>query len=164
MRQRDFRRTSVPQLFATYVGVLKELRRRNITRSTNNLAADYAEFLVSRALGLTLLTRSTAGFDAIDKNGKRYEIKSRRITAHNKSRQLSVLRGMKKRHFDYLIGVLFAEDFTIQRVCLVPFRVVNQLSTYRKHVNGWIFHLRDIVWKHPGVKDITRQVRSQQEL
>lgn len=153
---------STSELFAAYVAVLKELRQRKIVRSTNNPAADYAEFLVSKALSLTLLTKSTTGFDAIGKNGKRYEIKGRRNTEHNKSRQLSVFRRMDRRHFDYLAGVLFEEDFGVQRACLVPFRVVKHLATYKKHVNGWILHLRDSVWDHPDVEDITRRLRRAQ--
>lgn len=150
------------ELLALYVAVLKELRHRKVVRSTNNPVADYAEFLLSGAMGLKLAAKSTTGYDALDTNGKRYEIKSRRITAHNKSRQLSVIRGLDKGHFDYLAGILFAEDFTVQRACLVPFEVVKKEADYREHINGWVLHLRDSIWELPGVRDITTSVKARQ--
>ena len=152
------------ELLALYIAVLKELRRRKVVRSTNNPVADYAEFLVSRAMELKLATKSTIGYDATDAMGKRYEIKSRRITAHNKSRQLSVIRGLDNHHFDYLAGILFAEDFALQRACLVPFEVVKKEADYREHVNGWILHLRESLWELPGVRDITTSIRAAQSV
>lgn len=149
-----------PDLLSLYCTLLDELRKRGIVRSTNNPVADYAERLISSALNLQLEMKSTTGFDATDNEGNRYEIKARRLTLHNKSRQLSAIRGLDKNHFNYLAGVLFAEDFSVQRACLIPISVVQRLSVYRQHVNAWILHLRDPVWEVDGVKDITDKVRT----
>ncbi len=159
----DLRRAELTDLFALYAAVLEELRRRQVIRSTNNPAADYAEFLVVKALGLHLAPKSTTGYDATDPNGKRYEIKGRRLTAHNKSRQLSAIRGLPEHHFAYLAGVLFAEDFSVLRACLVPVDMVEKEATYRKHIDGWILHLRDALWDRPGVQDITERVKAAAE-
>jgi hypothetical protein len=147
-------------LLKLYACILDELRKRKIVRSTNNPVADYAETLAVETLGLVRAPKSTTGFDAFDKEGMRYEIKARRVTSHNKSRQLSVIRGLEKRHFTFLVGMLFREDFSILRVCLVPHKQVKRLAKYREHVNGWILQLTDDVWQSEGVQDITSRIRA----
>ncbi len=156
----DLTDTPPSALLALYVDVLAQLRQRAIIRSTNNPVADYAEYLVAQALGVQLAAKSTTGYDAIGSDGERYEVKARRLTASNLSRQLSAIRGLPERHFDYLAGVLFAEDFTVARACLVPISVVEQEATYRSHVNAWILHLRDSLWARGDVRDITAAVRA----
>lgn len=148
------------QLLSLYANVLDELLGRKIIGSTNNPVADVAEFLAIRALDLSQAQKSTKGYDAEDTNGKRYEIKGRRLTSHNRSRQLSVIRALEQRHFDYLAGVLFAEDFSVLRACLIPVAVVERTAAFSKHVNGWLLHLRDSLWEEPEVRDITSEVRA----
>jgi hypothetical protein len=139
------------------------LRDREVVRSGNNPVADYCESLVVRALNLKRLDGSNKGCDAVDdSNGKHYEIKGRRITKHNSSTQLSVIRDLDSCHFDYLIGVLFDDNFTVTRACCVPREVVQHCATHRKHVNGWIMHLRPSVWELTGVRDITSQLKKAQ--
>jgi hypothetical protein len=55
-------------------------------------------------------------------------VKSRRLTARNRSRQLSFFRGflLPGDSFDLQVAVLFNEDFTVQRAALVPVAVVRQ--------------------------------------
>jgi hypothetical protein len=141
-----------------FAGCLDELKRRGVTRSTNNPVADYAEFLFQNALSLKLCPKSTKGYDATDTHGRKYEIKGRRLTSHNTSRQLSAIRGLDENHFDFLAGVLFGADFTVQKACLVPHDQVSILSAYREHTNSWILHLRDSVWTKPGVIDVTQDL------
>jgi hypothetical protein len=148
----DLRSREILRLFAS---CLDELKRRGVTRSTNNPVADYSELLFKDALDLTLCSKSTKGHDALDSIGRKYEIKGRRLTAHNASRQLSAIRGLDLKHFDFLAGVLFAPDFAVQRACLVPHDAVVACSAYRKHTNSWILHLRDSLWTLAGVIDVT---------
>src|ERR1041384_2668015 len=116
----SLREYSTPSLLAHFADVLEELRRRRVTRSTNNPVADYTEHLVSRALNLTPVAKSTTGYDAVDFEGLRYEIKGRRPTAENRSRQLSAIRGLDKKHFAYLVGVLYNPNFSVLRGCVIP--------------------------------------------
>jgi hypothetical protein len=146
---------STQTLLMLYSEILRALRRRNLIRSTNNPIADIAETLVAVALKLELTSGSTAGHDAKDLNGIRYEIKGRRITKENKSRQLSFIRGLDKNHFDFLVGVLFDEDFRIMKACIIPKSTVEKLAKYVKHVSGWRLVLADSVWLEPGVQDLT---------
>lgn len=145
-------------LLKLYSDILRELVRRKVCRSTNNPVADIAELLVVKALGHMPAARNTKGYDAVDASGKRYEIKARRVTRHNPSRRLSVIRDCEARHFDFLAGVLFREDFSFDKACLIPFEVVLRRSIYNEHVNGHILELKDELWEAPGVVDITQEV------
>src|SRR6516162_6569993 len=83
-----------------------------------------------QTLNLRPAPKSTKGYDAIDHDGKKYEIKGRRITSENPSRMLSAIRDCNARHFNYLAGVLFNEDFSRLRACVAPFEIVNKRSRY----------------------------------
>ncbi|MBL8763137.1 MAG: hypothetical protein JNM07_02575 [Phycisphaerae bacterium] len=139
--------------------ILDELRRRELVRSSNNPVADLAELVASRALGLTLVSKSSAGHDAVDAAGNRYQVKGRRVTAHNKSRQLSFIRGLESKPFDSLVGILFDADFRVTKACVVPIDTVRTCCAFVAKVNGHRFLLRDAVWKIPGVKDVTEAAK-----
>jgi hypothetical protein len=143
------------ELLGLYDAVLTELRSREILRSTNNPVADYAEWLASRALGLLLQPKSTAGFDGICREGIRYEVKSRRCTRHNESVQLSAIRKLDDCHFDYLIGIIFRADFTVDYAGKVPHEVVVERARYRTHTNAWILHFKRHLLDDARVEDIT---------
>jgi hypothetical protein len=155
---------STSELLATYGGILNELRRRGTIRSTNNPIADLAERLVALALKLDPVAKSTTGYDGIDSKGRKFEVKARRLTTHNRSRQLSAIRGMELNHFNFLVGVLFREDFVVDKACIIPHAVVLQESKHVKHTNSWKFLLRDAVWGIPGVQDITDKIRAIEHL
>lgn len=152
---------SVADLLSLYAEVLTELRDRRVIRSTNNPVADYAEWLVARAFGFELAPKSAAGYDVLAADGTRYQVKGRRPTGANPSRQLSFIRGFggASEPFDYLIGILFNEDFTVQRAAQIPVADVHQLAVWNAHVNGWRFILRDSVWLRPAVTDITEPLQ-----
>jgi hypothetical protein len=116
-------------LLANFGSILEELRRRNICRSENIPTGDLAEYLSCKALGLTLAGNSTKGYDAVDSEGKKYQIKGRRVTSKNKSRQLSAIREIEGGHFDYLICVFFDSKFQIH-------------FAYRFTVKACIFHAK----------------------
>lgn len=132
-------------------------------RSANNPVADYAEWLVEKTLNVQLMTKSTTGYDAEDKSGRRYEIKARRITPRGKMTHFSATRGLDKRHFDFIVAVVFNQDFSVKSSALIPYDVVKYLARFRKHVNGWILYIRPDVWSARGVKDITKKLAAEQE-
>lgn len=142
------------ELLLLYGDVIEELRRREIVRSKNNPVGDYAERLACAALQGELQPKSNKSFDVRGKDGKRYEVKARRVTADNGSRQLGALRGLNKQPFDFLVGILFNANFTVKRAAIVPWRVVFQNSQHVSHTNAWKFLLKDDVWKIEGVVDL----------
>lgn len=148
---------SVRDLLQNYCDVMEELRRREVLRSSNNPVADYSELLFCRAFGWCQERGSALGFDAIHE-GLRYQIKGRRLTRSNPSRQLSFFRRLPDKPFDLLAGVLFHNCFDIRRAALVPHEIVENRARYSKHADAWLFELRDDVWNAPGVVDVTERL------
>jgi hypothetical protein len=156
----DFAEMSPLQLLALHARVSDELRARGITRSSNNPTGDLAEYLFCKAFGWTQADNSKANIDALGSDGTRYQIKGRRMTRFNKSRQLSAIRDLDGAHFDMLAGVLFAQDYSVQRAAIIPHAAVVANAAYVKHTNSHKFYLRDDVWQAPGVTDVTAQLRA----
>lgn len=130
-------------LFSIWVSTMEELRRRNILRSDNTPTGDYAEWLVSQALGLSLQRNAQAGYDAVDSAGIRYQIKARRLATAKTSRQLSALRRLHDDPFDFLIAVLFGPTFEVVECWQIPIEVVKEYAVYRSHVNAHLLYARD---------------------
>lgn len=151
---------SIRELLLDYANVLDDLAATEAIRSKNNPVADYAEWLVAKTFGFDLAAKSSKGHDAIDASGTRYEVKARRLTAGNGSRQLSAIRGLGDKHFDTLVGVLFDHDFNVFRAAMIPWTVIDELASHRNHTNSAVLILRDSVWDIPTVVDVTEQLRS----
>jgi hypothetical protein len=147
------------ELLKLHAQVAEELRARGILRSSNNPAGDLAEYLFCRAFNWVLAGKSNANIDAVGKDGRKYQIKGRRITRHNQSRQMSAIRDLAGSHFDFLAGVLFSEDYTVLRAVIIPHAVVLKHAKYVKRTNSHRFILRDDVWDAPGARDVTSELR-----
>jgi hypothetical protein len=154
----DLTTLTPPELLLLHSKVADQLRERGITRSSNNPTGDLAEYLFCKAFGWTQADNSHANVDAIGLDGTRYQIKGRRITRFNKSRQLSAIRDMGGSHFDYLAGVLFNEDYTVLRAGLIPHALALERATYVQHTNSHRFLLRDDIWNAPNVRDVTSEL------
>jgi hypothetical protein len=151
---------SVRALLAGYASILDELRRREVIRSSNNPASDYAERLCCEAFGWTRAAKSNRGYDATDANGVRYEVKARRLSPRNASRQLGAIRSLDDGPFDYLVGVLFDEGFGVLQAAVIPIVTVRARSSYVAHTNSWRFLLRDDLWTEGGVRDVSNELRA----
>jgi hypothetical protein len=151
-------RASVHELLRLHGEVMAELKRREIVRTSNNPIGDYAELLFSTAFAWQLENSSASGHDATDENGLKYQIKSRRITPHNASRQLSFLRRLPERKFDFLAAVLFDHRYHVKRAIILPHEVLGALCRFSPHANGWLFRLEDACWNLPGARDVTDEI------
>jgi len=149
-----------PELLALHAKLADELRTRGITRSANNPTGDLAEYLFCKAFGWEQAGNSHANVDAIGSDGTRYQIKARRITRYNNSRQLSAIRDLGGGHFDFIGGVLFNEDYTVMRAALIPHSIAVERATFVEHTNSHRFLLRDDVWDAPAVRDVTTELRA----
>lgn len=156
----QFAGLSPAELLILYDDVTEELRDRGLTRTANNPVADYSELLFCEAFGWRREENSKKGHDAVCDRGRRYQVKSRRPTRRNPSREVSVLRGLVEKRFDMLAGVLFNPDFTVARAILLPHQAVLELSTYADSKKGWRFHLRDSLWSLPEAEDVTERLRA----
>lgn len=161
----DYSTAPTSELLKSYDAILEELRRREVIRNSNPPAGGYAEYLVAKALDLKLENNSNAGYDATDRQQNRYEIKARRVTQHNQSRQLSAIRNLGAHHFDFLVGVIFSPDFSVLKAAIIPHAVVSKNCRFSKHTNSSILILNDNIWDCSGVKDLTitlKQIELQQ--
>lgn len=155
MKKLDFSSASNLELLGLYSELMEEFRRRDIIRTSNNPVADYAEKVAVERLSLKQVGKEEKGFDAVDTQGYRYQIKGRRITKHNSSRQLSVIRNLNERLFDYLIAVIFDEFFEIKEMWKIPYEFVKEHSRLSEHQNGHIFYAKpEILTLGEGVKRI----------
>jgi hypothetical protein len=155
----DVSHLSTRELLDLYSSIPKELYERGILR-TENVVGDLAEYLFSQAFGWMLARNSTAGYDAIDSDGWRYQIKGRRPTLKNPSRELSALRALSDVHFDYLAGVLFAENYEVVRAAIIPYAIVLEQAKEASGKSHHKFFLHDRIWQISGVRDVTESLRA----
>jgi hypothetical protein len=134
---------SAPQLLVLHTQIGDELRKRGILRSANNPTGDLSGYLFCKAFGWNQAGNSHANVDAIGADGTRYQIKGRRVTRFNNSRQLSAIRDLKGGHFDFIAGVLFNEDYTVMRAALIPHSVALERAKFVERTNSHRFLLQD---------------------
>jgi len=148
------------ELLRLHAAIGEQLRERGIVRSANNPVGDLAEYLFCQAFGWAQAANSAKSADAACSKGKLYQIKGRRTTRHNGSRQLGALRGLSDGGFDFLAGVIFAEDYTVSRAAIIPHATVLANATYVELTNSWKFMMRDTVWDWPETVDATAELRA----
>jgi len=163
MAKFDWEALTVPELLRCFADILDELKERKVVRTRNNPVADYAEWLLTQRLGLLLERNSKRGYDATSQDGKRYQIKSRRLDQANESKQLSVIRNLDAAEFDYLIGILFNRDFTVKEAYKIPHGVIEKHARFSELQNGHILHLQGEVLATRGVENITDKLRGHTE-
>ena len=155
------------KLLALHTDLEEEWRTREIKRTSNNFTGDLAEYLFRKAFpSWKWPGNSNAGFDAMDNKGVKYQIKGRRCSVQNKSRQLGAIRNLENKPFKVLAVVIFSEDYGVQLAALIPYEIVerrcsNKLQT---HTNSHRFLLTKDVLKEPGVRDVTQILRRAFEL
>lgn len=162
-RQRQARRLTGltnRQVLELYADVLRELRTRGVVRSTNNPVADLAERLCAKTFGLTLVSKSTAAYDAVGPDGTRYQIKARRVTPENPSTQLSAIRKLGNGTFKYLLAVVFDERFRVRKAVRVHRSAVRTYARFSGHVNGHLLIIDGPVLRDKRTVDVTRQLRA----
>jgi hypothetical protein len=142
------------ELLQKYDKIINELKEREIIRTGNNPISDYGEWLVSKKLKLSLLPNSKKGYDAVNNRKVKYQIKCRRPTEKNKSKQLSVIRNLKDKSFDLLIGIIFDNAYNVVEAYQIPHDVIKKHATFSKHQNGHILHLKGKILEDKKVKDI----------
>lgn len=155
---RELRELTDLELFQLSARVGVELMTREVVR-TANWTGCYAEHLCSRAFGWRLERNSKAGFDA-KHEGLRYQIKSRRVTARNPSRQLGEFPKFEERRFDRLAAVIFAEDYTVHLAAILSHEAVARLSKVVLGRQRLLLHDRFL--REPDVVDVTQALRTAQ--
>ena len=155
---------SVRELLRLHAEVMDELRERKVVRTGNSPLGDYAELLFKTAFGWHFEANSSAGYDATDQQRVRYQIKARRLTPHNRSRQLSAIRRLPEAMFDSLAAVLVNERYEVTRAILLPHYRVAELAKRVEQTNSWRFMLEEGVWQAEGARDVTSELQRAAEL
>lgn len=156
----DITKLSSTELLALYARIGGEFDRRGLTRTANGLVGDLAEHLFCKAFDWKRAESSRAHLDATDSRGNRYQIKGRRLTRRNRSREMSAIRNLEENRFDMLAGVLFREDYGILRAAIVPRSIVTDRATFVQRTNSHKFILGNNVWDMPGVRDVTEALQA----
>jgi len=155
----DLNKYCAKELLQLFSELIEALRNKELIRSTNNPVADFTEYLVAKTFGYSLENNSKEGFDAIDKTGIKYQIKGRRIHSRNNSRQLGVIRNLDKKHFDFLIAVIYGEDFSLLEAYQIPYDLILPYSRFSEHQNGNILILRGAILAEKEVLKIDNELR-----
>lgn len=149
-------------LLKLYAELMEELRDRRLIRTSNNPVADYAEKVAVEKLKLHRAGKEEKGFDAQDISGKKYQIKGRRITRHNKSRQLGVIRYLDEELFDFLIAVIFDENFSILEIWKIPLQYVKENAKWSELQHGHILQAKpDVLASSKGVEQVIDNISIQ---
>ena len=142
MRQYKLKQMKADDLLKLYAELMEELRKQELIRTSNNPVADYAEKVAVAKLKLNRASKEERGYDATDTKGRKYQIKGRRTTRHNRSRQLGVIRNLDQKLFNYLVAVIFNEQFEIEEIWKIPHAFVKKHGRWSDHQNGYIFHAK----------------------
>lgn len=148
----------VRKLLELHGDILDELRGRGVLRTANGPTGDYAEWLFARAFGWTLSGNSQPGYDA-EGNGKRYQIKGRRLATPKSAPQLSPIRNLDADRFDAVAAVLFDTRYQVIRAVIVPRATVIDAARYRQHTNSWTLILTPALCLADGVMDVTMRLK-----
>jgi hypothetical protein len=151
--------TSTAKLLQDFGSILIELRRRGICRSENIPTGDLAEYLACKALGLSIAAKSAKGFDAVDAGGRRYQIKGRRITPWNPSTQLSAVRDLHEAPFDFLIAVLFDQEFRLTAAYRFSGPACQQSARLVARTNSYTIFANQSLILHPDSVDLTLELQ-----
>jgi hypothetical protein len=160
MQKFDLKAHTVIQLLELQSSVLDELCARNVLRSRNNPTGDYAEWLVSERLGLKLVQKSSKGYDAVDTEGRKFQIKGRRAGSALKAPLLGTIRDYESGAFDFLIAVVFDLDWSVRCAAKIAHSDLKEFLTFRKHVNGHNMRLNSTMFGDQRIADITSTLRS----
>lgn len=158
----DLTTHSLAELFSLYRGILSELRRRNVVRTENAPAGDYAEYLVAAAFKGTLATNSEKSYDVISAHGERLQVKARVVSVPPKAGQLQ-LSPFRSFDFDSAVIVLLSDrDYSVWKAARIAAETVQAAGTYNSHVNGTIVFARPELMGHPDAEDVTEAIRAVQ--
>lgn len=116
------------ELAKAWARCMRAMKDRGLVRTANTPVGDYAERICCSRFDLDRSGFSEKSIDAVDANGVRYQIKGRRLTLDNRSRQLGAIRDIADGPFDVLLAVFFDEDLDVEEIWSIPYEVVKEAS------------------------------------
>lgn len=133
----------IRQLLKKYNNILKKLEEGGVIRSSK-IVSEYGEYIASKTLKLKLTESPIQkGYDAT-KNGKKYEIKSRKTTKKGTATVLPKPNEIQLSTADFLVGVIFDYNWDVKHKVRIPMKEVkkilkekNRLSVTKKLVQDY---------------------------
>ncbi len=150
---KDLAQMTEIELLQTHGAVIEESLCQGIVKTRNNPIGDYTEWLVCDRMKLKMADKNQKGFDATDKDGKRYQIKGGRKS--NGTVPFSPIRNLEQRAFQSVIVVAFKDDYSIRFAASIPHELVECLANFNKSVNGFVLRLNEQKIQHDCVTDIS---------
>lgn len=143
---------STPELLADWAAIMRQLRLRDVVRTSNNPAGDIAEAVVAAYYNGERGSFSQAGWDVMTQEGERVQVKAMRVTAANQKRtNLSPIRDVD---YESVIIVIFDEDFRISEGLKLTRELVEELYDHRAYVNGRIITVTAKLRADPRVERV----------
>jgi hypothetical protein len=133
---------STPELLRDWGAIMRELRARDVVRTNNNPVGDIAEAIVAEHYGGERGSFAQAGWDVRTPQGERIQVKAMRQTAGAKRRNVSPIRD---RDYDFVVIVIFDEDFVLTEGLRLSRDVVEELFHHRDYVNGRIITVTNVL-------------------
>ena len=122
------------KLLLQYRDIINELRKLDVIR-TGKVVPDYGEYITCKKFKLKRAESAiNKGYDATDKEGKKYEIKTRKATAWNKPKVFPVKKSQLE-IADFLIYVEFDDDWNLVRLLKIPTKEVSHNIHNRVVIN-----------------------------
>jgi len=121
---------------------------------TSNAVGEYGEYLAHQYYGGSLLGISSSSADIQDENGRRYQVKSRKIKG-TASTQLGVIRSW---NFNFLVVILFDSDGLVKKSLEVPVEVAKEYGKANSYQNGWVITTSQSFLNDGRSRDITIQL------
>lgn len=111
-------------MIAAYIAQRKALTKAGILRTNRDIISDYGEWLSANILNLKLVKSGVQkGYDALDRNRNRYEIKTR---ANTSGRPVFHFRQIEPKEFDYAVFIEFDPELNMKTLSIVPWRTVRK--------------------------------------
>ena len=149
------RKLTDAELFRAFGAVMEEFRRRNLTRSSNNPVADYAELLVARHFGVDPVAGVQLGYDVLTPEGVRIQVKARRRSPRSHPSHYGWMHNLEEHEFDALAAVLFDADFSVIEADLITWDAIKTLARYNERVGAHRIPLiRPAMREQPGFEPL----------
>jgi hypothetical protein len=115
----------------------------------NKPMAEIAEFLAAEVLGGERATNNSRGHDVVLPDGKKVEVKSRRIPADRVGSQVfNVLR--EPFGFDAVVFIAFNMDYSIQSFTYIHREALPEVTRWSEHQNGHIASVKKVQAAYQG--------------
>jgi hypothetical protein len=151
---------STRELLTAYTRILARLRAKDVVRSANAPAGDYAEKLVATALrGTQVENFAEKSYDVDTSEYGRVQVKARVVGDPPRSSQLGT---SPFRSWDFAHAALVqlnAIDYTVRRAVLVPVELARSLARQRPHVRGEVLVMNAALMNIEGSIEITQLLR-----